>query len=76
MFVELWRARVRLFKKHYSRAFRWTARQIVRAGLWNQARKARAAARAGLVTQDELARRLGAYRSVKELMRQGVERET
>jgi len=53
MFVELWRSRFRLFDKHYSRAFRWAVRQIVRAGLWNEARKARAAARAGAVTQDE-----------------------
>lgn len=61
MFVELWRARFRLFEKHYSRAFRWAARQIVRTGLWNEARKARAAARRGEVTQDELEKRLDAY---------------
>ncbi len=65
MFVELWRARKRLFDKHYSRAFRFAARQIVRAGLWNEARKARAAARAGGVTQDEIEKRLGAYEQVK-----------
>jgi GT2 family glycosyltransferase len=64
MFVELWRARSRLFAKHYSRAFRWAARQIVRAGLWNEARKAQAAARAGRITQDELRRWLDAYRQV------------
>ncbi|MCX7840053.1 MAG: glycosyltransferase [Anaerolineae bacterium] len=64
MFVELWRARARLFRKHYSRAFRFAARLIVRVGLWNEARKARAAARRGEVTQDELARRLDAYRQV------------
>ena len=61
MFVELWRARKRLFEKHYSRAFRFAARQIARAGLWNETRKARAAARSGLVTQDELRKRLDAY---------------
>jgi hypothetical protein len=64
MFVELWRARLRLFEKHYSPAFRWAARQIVRVGLWHAARKARAAARSGAVTQDELAKRLDAYRRV------------
>lgn len=64
MFVELWRARFRLFDQHYSRAFRWAARQIVRAGLWNAARQARAAAHAGRVTQDELAKRLDAYEQV------------
>ncbi len=64
MFVELWRARARLFRKHYARAFRFAARLIVRAGLWNEARQARAQARRGVVTQDELARRLDAYRQV------------
>ena len=68
MFVELWRARKRLFEKHYSRAFRWAARLIVRAGLWNEARTTRAAARAGEVTQEEVEKRLGAYRQVKEIL--------
>ena len=67
MFVELWRARKRLFEKRYSRAFRWTAWLIVRAGLWNAAGKARVAARAGGVTQDELEKRLGAYAQVARL---------
>ncbi len=70
MFVELWRARFRLFDKHYSPAFRWAARQIVRAGLWNAARQARAAARAGVVTQDELEKRLAAYSQVQTLMQE------
>lgn len=65
MFVELWRARFRLFEKHYSRGFHWTARQIVRAGLWNAARKARGS----VVTQDELEERLASYRHVMELGR-------
>jgi hypothetical protein len=69
MFVELWRARARLFDKHYLRAFRSAAWQIVRAGLWNEARKAHLAARAGKVTQDELEKRLAAYRQVIELGR-------
>jgi len=68
MFVELWRARWRLFNKHYARAFRFIARQIVRAGLWNEARQARVAARAGEVTQEELARRLDAYEQVNRLL--------
>ncbi|MDE3090800.1 MAG: glycosyltransferase family 2 protein [Chloroflexota bacterium] len=69
MFVELWRARYRLFQKHYSPAFGWAARQIVRAGLANEARRARAAARRGEVTQDELERRLGAYAQTLKLGR-------
>jgi hypothetical protein len=64
MFVELWRARWRLFKKHYSPLFRALAKQIVRAGMWREARKARAS----LVTQDELTRRLEAYRQVEKLL--------
>lgn len=64
MFIELWRARWRLFHKHYSPRFRWVAKQIVRLGLWKEARQARARA----VTQDELARRLDAYRQVKALL--------
>jgi spore germination cell wall hydrolase CwlJ-like protein len=68
MFVELWRARRRLYEKHYSRAFRFAAWQIVRAGLWNEARKVRAAARAGAVRQEELEKRLGAYAQVARLL--------
>ncbi len=63
MFVELWRARKRLFEKHYSRAFRWAAGHIVRAGLANAARQMRARG----VTQDELARRVAAYQQVRAL---------
>lgn len=66
MFVELWRARKRLFAKHYSRAFRWIAAQIVRAGLWHAARQARASS----VTQDELEQRLAAYAQVAQLFAQ------
>jgi GT2 family glycosyltransferase len=62
MFVELWRARQRLFEKHYSRAFRFAARLIVRAGLWNEARKARAAN----LSADELRKRLDAYQRVRD----------
>ena len=68
MFVELWRARRRLYEKHYSRAFRFAAWQIVRAGLWNEARKVRVAARAGAVRQEELEKRLGAYAQVARLL--------
>lgn len=63
MFVELWRARKRLFAKYYSPMFRWLAWRIVRLGMWNESRKARNSQ----VTQDELTRRLDAYRQVVEL---------
>ncbi|CAG0946962.1 N-acetylglucosaminyl-diphospho-decaprenol L-rhamnosyltransferase [Anaerolineae bacterium] len=65
MFVELWRARKRLFEKHYSRVFRFAARQIVRAGLANEARKARAAR----LTLDELKKRLDAYARVRDIFK-------
>ena len=65
MFVELWRARLRLFDKHYSRVFRWAARQIARAGLENETRRARQSQ----VTQDELSRRLAAYAQIRNLLR-------
>lgn len=67
-FVNLWRARIYLFNKHYSRAFNWTMRRIVRAGLWKLSRQARAEARRGQVTQGELEKRLGAYRQVKNVL--------
>jgi len=66
-FVNLWRARFYLFNKHYSRAFNWAMRWIVRAGLWNLARKARAEAQRGLVTQGELEKRLGAYQQIRQM---------
>jgi GT2 family glycosyltransferase len=68
MFVELWRARSRLFAKYYSPVFRLMARQIVRVGLWRAARLARAAEQSGAVTQDELQHRLQAYGQVNRIM--------
>ncbi len=73
MFVALWKSRYQLFEKHYSRPFQWTARCIVGLGLWAEARRARAAARRGEITESELTSRLMAYRRVAE-MGQGVKR--
>ncbi len=67
MFVELWRARTRLFDKHYSPIFRFAARKIVPAGLWSQARQARAAHERGAITQDDLTARLQAFDEVAHL---------
>lgn len=66
MFVELWQARKRLFEKQYSRAFRLVAWRIVRAGLANEAKKARAAN----LAPDELRKRLDAYARVAEMMKE------
>jgi N-acetylglucosaminyl-diphospho-decaprenol L-rhamnosyltransferase len=74
MLVELWRARFRLFDKYNSRAFRWAAGWIVRAGLRNEARRARAEVRGGRVTQDELEKRLAAYRQVERLTRDSTQK--
>lgn len=64
MYVELWKARWRLFHKHYSPRFRWAARQIIRFGLARRRRDAQHLA------ADERARRLQAYRSVLETISQ------
>ncbi|MFB0536759.1 MAG: glycosyltransferase family 2 protein [Anaerolineae bacterium] len=67
MFVALWKSRYQLFAKHYSRLFKWTARRIVRLGLWAEVRRARAASRRGEITENELTSRLSAYRQVREM---------
>ncbi len=68
MFVELWRARVRLFEKHYGRAFRLVAGRLVRLGLWNERRVLRQAAEIGTVSPEEMSRRLAAYAQVENLV--------
>ena len=67
MFVALWKSRYQLFEKHYSRLFQWAARGIVGLGLQTEARRARAAARRGEITESELTGRLKAYRQVGEM---------
>ena len=64
MFVALWRSRFRLFGKHYSGAFRWTARRLVRLGLWAEARRAQMAHQGGELSAEQLAGRLSALRQV------------
>jgi N-acetylglucosaminyl-diphospho-decaprenol L-rhamnosyltransferase len=67
-FVNLWRARLQLFSKHYSRGFQFAANRLVRLGLWASVRQARREALKGLVTQDELEQRIAAYRAVREMI--------
>jgi len=64
MFVALWQSRLRLFGKHYSRAFHWAARRLVRLGLWAEARRARVAHRRGELSAEELEGWLSALRQV------------
>ena len=67
MFVELHRSRLRLFAKHYCPAYRWAVRRINWLGMIAEARRARQAAAAGLISPTELAARLEAYEQVKRL---------
>jgi N-acetylglucosaminyl-diphospho-decaprenol L-rhamnosyltransferase len=67
MFVALWKSRYRLFEKHYNRFFRWMVQRMVGLGLWAEARRARAAARRGEITESELTSRLTAYRRVAKI---------
>ena len=67
MFVALWRSRFLMFEKHESAAFRWTARRLVRLGLWAEARRAKAAKRRGQISEAQLAERLVAYQEAAAL---------
>jgi len=67
MYVELHRSRYRLYEKHYSPAFRLMARLIVGLGVRWEMLKARRETRMSKVTQEELEKRLDAYRRVLEL---------
>lgn len=67
MFVELWRARAKLFEKHYSPVFRRLAGIIVRLGLASLTRQARAAEKTGRISHEEMTRRLGAFAQVARL---------
>jgi GT2 family glycosyltransferase len=67
MFAALWRSRFRLFGKHYSEAFRWAARWLVRLGLWAEARRAQAAHRRGELSAEATSGWQSALRQVARL---------
>ncbi len=67
MFVELWRARFHLFRKHYTRAFNWGAGMLVRAGMQRAITEARRSAARGEITSAECEPRVAAYLKVIEL---------
>lgn len=67
MFVTLWRSRYRLFEKHYSPAYRWLARCIVRLGMAREMARVREALRRGEMSQAEAQGRLSACRLVANL---------
>lgn len=66
MFVELWKARFLLFRKNYSGMFNWAARALVRQGMERAMHRLKDGAQ-GQVTQEEMAKRMAAYKSVAEM---------
>lgn len=67
MFVELWRSRFFMYKKHEGVAFLFAARALVRLGLAAEGWRARRAFRRGAIAQAQLDGRLAAYREVASL---------
>jgi hypothetical protein len=66
-FLNLWRSRKRLYDRFYGLRRRWLAAQIVRLGMWAEARRARQAAARREIAREELASHLAAAREVKAL---------
>lgn len=73
MFVELHRSRFRLYRKHYSPAFRRAASALTRVGVWSEARRARRLAARGGLDPGRLDEWLEACRQVAELAKRGGE---
>jgi len=66
-FLNLWRSRKRLYDRFYGPRRRRLAAQIVRLGMWAEARRARRVAARGEITREELVSRLAGVREVKAL---------
>jgi N-acetylglucosaminyl-diphospho-decaprenol L-rhamnosyltransferase len=66
-FVEKWRSRFIFYARYYPSWWRIVNRQIVRAGLDAEARRAKSAHQRGEITSDELAHALDAFRQVARL---------
>jgi GT2 family glycosyltransferase len=64
MVVALWRSRYVLFERFYSRAFRWAARQVVRAGMRMRIRQAELALKRGELGAGDAEALMDAYRQV------------
>lgn len=73
MLVRLWESRLRLFAKHYSPAFNWAARQLIRLGLVGLRRRALQQFAAGELNAAELAERRQAFDCVAALLRRPAE---
>jgi len=64
MFIELYRARYRFFRKYYSRPWQWAVRQVVRLGLRREMWRTKRAHAHGLLSDADYAARMQAYRTV------------
>ena len=69
MYIELWKARFTLFRKHYGVWWNAAARWLVRAGMWRAIREATAAAARGEISATELDKRIDAFQRVIVLSR-------
>jgi N-acetylglucosaminyl-diphospho-decaprenol L-rhamnosyltransferase len=67
-YVEKWRSRAIFYGRYCPAWWQSVNRQIVRAGLWRDARRLRVSHGRGEITVDELARALDAYRQVARLI--------
>ncbi|MDH7486125.1 MAG: glycosyltransferase family 2 protein [Anaerolineae bacterium] len=67
--LDLWRSRHRLYGKFYGPGRRWLACRIVQLGMWTEARRARMAARRGVISEAELHKRLSTYQEICALYR-------
>jgi N-acetylglucosaminyl-diphospho-decaprenol L-rhamnosyltransferase len=72
-YVEKWRSRSIFYERYYPAWWQAINRQIVRAGLWAEGRRALAANRRGDLTSGELAQSLRAFHQVARLNARPVE---
>ena len=70
-FLNLWRSRKRLYDRFYGPGRRWLAVQIVRLGMWAEARRARQAAARGEIDAAEAAAQVSAAQQVAAMFREG-----
>lgn len=73
MFVELWRARFILFRKHYTRVWNAAARTLTRLGMRRAIRLVQAQAARGEISADDFQKQLTAYQTVIALSRERTE---
>jgi N-acetylglucosaminyl-diphospho-decaprenol L-rhamnosyltransferase len=65
--LSLWQSRKRLYERFYGPAKRWLAYRLVRMGMWAETRRARQAARRGLIGADERDCRAATYQQIARL---------